>query len=252
VVHLLAFDIGNTRTKLGLFGPGGLERVLQFEAADLRSVASCRRALGSLPGRFRSADAAVVGSVVPARSDMLASAVEQALKVRPLVVSHTSKLPIRNRYAVASQVGVDRLAGACGGAALYGVPLIVVDAGTAITIDVVSRRREFLGGAILPGISLGAAALAHATAKLPHVALNPPRRAIGRTTDENIRVGLFLGASGAVDGIIRRCWKELGYRTPAVVTGGAGEAIAAGSVIVRRVEPDLTLLGLRSIYELNA
>ena len=120
-------------------------------------------------------------------------------------------MPLKNRYAIPGQVGIDRLAGASGGVSLLGTPLVVVDAGTAITVDVVSRRGEFLGGAILPGIALGAHALATRTAKLPHVDLVTPVHAIGRTTDENIRSGLYFGTAGAVDAVVRRCWKELGY-----------------------------------------
>ena len=246
---ILAADVGNTCVKLALVGRDGIQRVWRLATAELGTAHACRLAVRDLDvGCLRGA---VVGGVVPAAIRLLSPAIERTLGVNVHVVTHDSRMPLRNRYAVPRQLGIDRLAGACGGVALEGAPLVVVDAGTAITVDIVSRRREFLGGAILPGIAVGASALALHTARLPHVDLIDPPRAIGRTTDENIRSGLFIGAAGAVDAVIRRCWKELGYRTRVIGTGGFADAIRAHSSLVKRVEPGLTLLGLAAIWERN-
>jgi type III pantothenate kinase len=222
-----------------------------METSMLRTAGACARALRSLSGEIRSVRCSAICSVVPLPAESLAIAIERIHGRAPFMITHEARFPLRNCYDVPGQVGLDRLASACGGFTLRGAPLIVVDAGTAVTIDVVSCNREFLGGAILPGIGMGADALARYTAKLPRVELEPPARAIGRTTDENIRAGLFLGAAGAVDAVIRRCWKELGYRTPVIATGGSASAIAASSQLVRRIEPELTLLGIKSIHDLN-
>lgn len=253
---IIAVDIGNTNIVLGLFSGGSLEGTWRL-ASDMRRTADeytvlidhlLRRSTGALP----AVETVVIGSVVPVLSDTLDEAIRSLFSFAPYHVTHATPMPVANRYGKPHEVGVDRLANAVGGVSLYGAPLIVVDVGTAITLDVITREREYIGGAILPGIELSAEALARRTARLPRVAPHEPQHAIGRSTVESIRSGLLNGMIGAVDRLIEESWNELGYETATVATGGLAKALVLRSRHVSRTNNELTLRGLVEIYRVNA
>ena len=148
-------------------------------------------------------------------------------------------------------MGADRIVNAVAGLELYGGPLIIVDFGTATTFCAISARGEYLGGAIAPGINISTEALFARAAKLPRVELVKPAGVIGRNTVNSMQAGIFYGFVGQVDEIVRRMKKELGEDTKVIATGGLARLIAQESSVIERVEPLLTLTGLRLIYERN-
>ncbi len=252
---LLAADIGNTNITLGLFR--GRKCVCFGRlASDTRRTADEYAILVrhwlELHGIGSDAvTAAVTGSVVPVLTAEFDAAIQLALGLRPFSVSHAARMPVANRYGKPREVGIDRLANAAGGVAHYGAPLLVVDLGTAVTVDVISRDLEYLGGAILPGIEMSAEALSRRTARLPLAAARCPEHAVGRTTVESIRSGILHGLVGAVDHLIELTWKELGYKTKVVATGGMAEVLIRHSRHVRRHDPEITLNGLMEIWLMN-
>ena len=252
---LLAVDIGNTNIALGLFHEGNCVFFGRLGSDARRTTdeyAILLRGMFAMNGVEAAQIAAVVmGSVVPGLSGMLDTALARVTGRKPYHVTHASRMPVKNRYGKPHEVGVDRLANAAGGVALYGAPLLVVDLGTAVTVDVISKRAEYLGGAILPGIEMSAEALSRRTARLPLASPTPPKHAIGRSTVESIRAGILHGLVGAVDRIIELTWKELGYRTGVVATGGLAATLLEHSRHVKRENPELTLVGLIGIWEMN-
>ncbi len=217
---LLAVDIGNTTVKMVMIDQG---RVHDAVAIETRISAARLRAKTVLFfNRFRrryGVEEAVICSVVPAALKTVRAAARVS-GIRPRVIGETIQVPIVNRYADPGQVGQDRLVGAYAASVLYGVPAVVVDLGTAITFDAVSKKAEYLGGMIAPGIRLALESLAQGTALLPRVAVARPRRMIGKTTDESILSGIFFGYGAMIDGVIRRFGRELGGRPRVILTGG--------------------------------
>ena len=252
---LLAVDIGNTNITLGLFREGQcvfFGRLASHTRRTADEYAILTRQLLELRGiPYQDVHAVVIGSVVPALTGVLDEAVYLALGLQAFNVTHIVRLPVRNLYAKPGEVGIDRIANAAGGIVRHGAPLLVVDLGTAVTIDVLSRHREYLGGAILPGIAMSSEALSRGTARLPLAKPRMPDQAIGRTSVESIRSGIMHGLVGAIDHLIELIWQELGYETAIVATGGQAPAIIAASRHVRIDDPEITLYGLAAIWALN-
>jgi type III pantothenate kinase len=252
---LLAVDIGNTNVTLGLFHEDKCMQFWRLNSDARRTedeygilIQQLFATSGITPEQIA---AVVLGSVVPTLSDVLGNALRRASGCQPFHVTHHVKLPVKNCYAKPGEVGVDRIANAAGAIRLVGAPVIAVDLGTAVTLDVVSKDAEYLGGAILPGIELSAEALARRTARLPLTSAHIPTQAIGRTTVQSIRSGIFLGLAGSIDHLIELMWKELGYKTATIATGGLAPAITDRCRRVKRSNSELTLLGLIDIYQLN-
>ena len=154
-------------------------------------------------------EGAVISSVVPELDSVISRAVWNAFRLKVLKIAPDMLLPIKNQYHPAHVVGADRLMNAVAVVHEFGTPVMVVDFGTAITVDVVSKQKSYLGGAILPGLSLAADALAHNTSLLHRVELRVPRKALGRNTEESLRAGVLLGAAGAVSLVIKKIRKEI-------------------------------------------
>ncbi|AXA35900.1 Pantothenate kinase type III, CoaX-like [Candidatus Sumerlaea chitinivorans] len=252
---LLTVDIGNTNIALGLFDGDSCVRFWRAASDTRRTVDEYAVLLEALLAHsavdVQCIEGVVIGSVVPVLSDTLNDALQRVFGRVPFHVTYTVPMPVKNRYAKPNEVGVDRLANAVAGVELVGAPTIIVDVGTAITLDVVNKRKEYLGGAILPGLEMSAEALAKRTARLPRVAPHEPHHVIGRTTVESIRSGLLNGLVGSVDYLIERMWEELGYRTAVIATGGLAGLVTHRSRLVKESREDLTLLGLKRIFEFN-
>ena len=199
-------------------------------------------------GRLRdfapSAEAVGLASVVPALTPVLAAAAEAAWATRPAVVSAASPLPFRMAYRTPATLGADRLAAAVAAHALMGGAVVAVDAGTAITLDVVSAEPAYLGGAVLPGPDLLRRALARDTGQLPDVAFAAPPSPIGTTTSESIQSGLTALVAGGVERLLRQTADALGAEPAVIVTGGWGPWLAE-RLGLARVEPHLVLDGVR-------
>lgn len=248
---LLALDVGNTETTLGLFDGDRLDGHWRLTTTTSRTPDEWAAALTAYlvqAGHSTSeVRAAVVASVVPLVSHALGEGVASATGCRPLFIDATSPLPIRLEVDEPLTVGADRIVNTLAAAELFHADTIVVDFGTATTFDCATADGRFLGGVIMPGILTAAGELVRRTAKLPAAELAAPERVIGRRTEECIRAGVMLGTAEAVDGIVRRIRAEWpgGGRPEAVATGGLATLIAPLCREVARVDPDLTLKGLR-------
>lgn len=253
---LLAADVGNTNIKLGLFSGSKLAHTWRL-ASDLRRTADEYGLLiaqlvgrpGARSSRFGAIRTFAVASVVPALSVALATAGQRLFRRPVLMIDHGAPFGFHNGYQPPQDVGVDRLVDAAAALAGRKPPLIIVDFGTAVTVNVVSRQGVYLGGAIAPGLELAADALFRRTTKLPPIALAAPRSAIGRGTLEAMRSGVVLGAAAAVDGLLERIFRELGERPSVVATGGTAALVVPLCRHVKTIEPDLTLHGIRLLSD---
>lgn len=254
---LLAIDVGNTQTLIGLFADGRAEMVDHWRISTVDHRTSDEYALviqEFLAFHGFSFDDDVngfaVSSVVPRVTFALRAMCDKYFGFPALVIEPGVRTGMPIRYDDPKEVGADRIVNAVGAFDLYGGPTIVIDFGTATTVDVVSAKGEYLGGAIVPGIEISLDALFERAAGLRRVELVVPRNVIGRTTAESIQSGALWGFSGQVDGICRRFMSELGECT-VVATGGLAPVITPFSEVIAHHEPWLTLHGLRLVWERN-
>jgi type III pantothenate kinase len=189
--------------------------------------------------------------VVPSLAPVFADLSKNYLKQTPVVVGPGIKTGMSIRTDQPSEVGADLIVNAVAARELYGVPVIVIGFGTATTFSAVSAQGDFVGVAIAPGVETGAEALFRFAAKLPQVELTRPPHAIGKNTVHSMQAGLVFGFAGLVEGVVKRMCVELGGKVRVVATGGLAQRIAAETDIIEVVEPNLTLMGLRLIYEMN-
>ena len=248
---LLALDVGNTETTLGLFDGERLTHHWRLTTTVHRTPDEWGAALtsyldqaGHSTGEVR---AAIVASVVPLVSHALGEGIRLAVGQPPVFVDAHSKLPITLDVDEPLTVGADRVVNTLAASQLFHDDVIVVDFGTATTFDCITRDGRFIGGVIMPGVVTAANELVRKTAKLPAAELSPPARAIGRRTEDCIRSGVLFGTAEAVDGLIRRLRAEWpgGAHPRAVATGGLATLIAPLCREIGAADPDLTLTGLR-------
>jgi len=252
---LLAVDIGNTSITIGVFDGEkliatwhvatgfhrmsdeyaalllGMLRQQKLEAADIKAVALC--------------------SVVPPLISTFEELFGRYFSVAPLVVEAGVKTGVKIRMDNPREVGADRIADAAAAHHLYGGPVIVIDLGTATTFGIISREGDYIGGIIATGIATAAEALFTRTAQLPRVELAHPKHVIGTNTVAAIQSGIIYGYASLVEGMLARIHKELGFKAKVVATGGYSGLIAKETKVIDVVNPDLTLIGLRLIYEMN-
>lgn len=253
---LLAVDVGNTETVLGVFQ--GPELEWHWRMATRGRTTPDELALtyaGFLEQQglsfSRQITGVVLASVVPEQTQALREMVRRYFHFDPVVLEPGVRTGMPILYDNPREVGADRIANAVAAFDQFGGPAVVVDFGTATKFEVISAAGEYLGGVIAPGIRISAAALFGAAALLPNVEILAPRSIIGKSTVESIRAGLVLGTAAMVDGLVERIAKEQG---PAVViaTGGLAALVSSHCASVQHCEPWLTLRGLRLIYERNA
>ena len=247
---LLAIDVGNTQTALGLFDGGRLGRHWRLATEPQRTGDELRLFLGGLLA-LDSLVGICLSSTVPTliRSyEELAGDVGTPL----LVLGPGTRTGIAIRYDDPREVGPDRIANAVAARERHGAPCIVVDFGTSTNFDVVSAEGDYVGGVLAPGIEVSMEALFGRAARLVKVDYVAPETAIGKTTESALRSGLVYGFAGQVDGIVERIRDELGDEgTRVVATGGLAELIVPHSRTVEKIDPFLTLEGLRLVWELN-
>ena len=246
---ILTFDIGNTETVLGIFDGDTLAAHWRLSTRPERTADEYGLLLRSIlrESGFGADEIAggAIASVVPPLTHSLAAACQRHLEVRPLIVDPATDVGIRLDVEEPLSVGADRIVNTLAAARMYGRDTIVVDLGTATTFDCISADGVFVGGVIAPGVRTGAETLTRRTAKLPRVDIEPPPTVIGRRTDTALQSGIFFGAVEAIDGIVRRIRGEWGDDPLVVATGGLGAFLAPHCATVDRVEPFLTLHGLR-------
>ena len=252
---LLAFDIGNTETTVGLFAGERLAAHWRLHTTAHRTpdewAAAFTNHLTQAGHSTQEVRAAVVASVAPQVTNSLCDGIEAATTRKPMRVDGRSKLPMILDVDEPMTVGADRIVNTLAAAQLFKQDTIVVDFGTATTFDCIivdnERAGRFIGGVIMPGLRTASDELVRRTAKLPATELLPPTHAIGRRTEDCIRVGVLWGTADAVDGLVRRIKAEWpSKKQPTVVaTGGLAVLVAPLCKEIESVHPDLTLVGLR-------
>ncbi len=252
---LLALDVGNTNLTLGLFE--GTELVQDGRLATRREatgdeLAIQLRSLLARSGGDRRIDRAAVCSVVPSIDRALREALEGGFDVQPLVVGPGTRTGMRIHYDPPRDVGADRIVTALGVRHRYGAPAVIVDFGTATTLDAIDAQGDYLGGVIAPGVRLSLDALSQRAARLPWVELTVPGPVLARTTVASMQAGVVYGVIGQVEEIVRRMRLEMGGRPQVVATGGLAPLLGPQIPCVDRVDPLVTLEGLRLVAELNA
>ena len=252
---LLALDVGNTNTVVGVFEGQTLLRHwrLSTRREGMRDeYAMLIKGLFDFAGLdFQGVSAVIISSVVPPLQGPLEEMVRQYFGVEPMVVGPGIKTGMPILYESPRDVGADRIVNAVAAFEAYGGPCIVVDFGTATTFDAISARGEYIGGAICPGIGISAEALFQHAAKLPRVDVTQPKAIIGKNTVGSMQAGLFYGYLSLVEGVVARMRVELGDRATVIATGGLAQLLLAESTAVDRVDPLLTLTGLRILFERN-
>ena len=252
---LLTIDVGNTNMVFGLFE--GKNLVGSFRISTNATSTSDEIGMQILQYYHflniapENTSAVIIASVVPPAMYSLKNAIRKYLRIQPLVVGKDVDTGMVNRYNNPREVGVDRLVNGVSAVARYGKPLIIVDIGTAITFDAIGPDGAYLGGAIFPGIKVAMEALFMKASKLPRVDIAPTECAIGRTTVQSMQSGAVRGYVGALTGIIEDMKKELTGNVRVIATGGMGRMMAEHCALIDEVDPNLTLDGLRMIYERN-
>lgn len=239
---LLAIDIGNTNINFGVFyGNRLIKRVfIPTKGYHLKK-------LKNLLGKPDINDS-IICSVVPTVTRILKQDLTSLLSKQPHIIGKGIKVPINNLYLKPKQVGQDRLVNAYAGVILYGAPLIAVDFGTAVTFDVVSRNKEYLGGMILPGLGISLDALNQRTALLPKIKLEEPKEFIGRDTKSSMLSGIVYGFAALTDDLVIRIKKKIGKEAKVIGTGGNIDLIGKYCKQIDKIDRDLTLKGLNLIY----
>jgi type III pantothenate kinase len=250
-VLLLAADVGNTQTALGLFRDEELVDHFRLATDPLRTGDELGVTLAAL-FELEDVDGICLSLTVPALEREWERVAERWLKAPLLVVGPGSRTGIPIRYDDPREVGPDRIMNAVAARARYGAPCIVVDFGTSTNFDVVSPAGEYVGGVLAPGVEISMEALFARAARLVKVDLAEPPSVIGKTTVGGLQSGLVYGFAGQVDGIVERIRGELGAEARAVATGGLADLIAPHARTIETVDPFLTLEGLRLVWQLNA
>lgn len=252
---LLAIDIGNTNVKIGVFDGGELKATWNLATGIHRTADEYGGVLLNLMERKRVSLPKVSGvalcSVVPPLLPALVELCRKYLNTDPLVVEAGIRTGMRIRLDNPREVGPDRVVDAVAAQNLYGKPVIIIDFGTATTFDVVSEEGDYLGGAIAPGIVIATEALYTRTAALPRIGLSRPKQVIGKNTISAMQSGVIFGYVELIEGMIRRIERELGSKAKVVATGGQAYPLVQEIPAIDTVNLDLTLIGLRLIYEMN-
>jgi type III pantothenate kinase len=249
---LLAIDVGNTNTVIGCFEADRLTESWRIKTDPRATADEIALLLRGLLADQPPIDGITTCSTVPSVLHELRGVIERYYPDIPnVIVGPGVKTGVPILYDNPREVGADRIVNALAAHVLYGGPAIVVDFGTSTNFDVVSERGEFLGGALAPGIEISVDALAVRAARLLKVELVRPRSVIGKSTVEALQSGIIYGFAGQIDGVVRRIAAELGGTPAVIATGGLATVVIDETETITAHEPDLTLIGLRLVFERN-
>lgn len=252
---LLGIDVGNTQTVIGVFAGGELENHWRISTERERTpdeVALTLSGFLAFTGHsLEQVDGVIISSVVPEMTSALVHMSRDILELEPLVVTSRTDVGIPVLYEDPREVGADRLVNAVAALEKYGCPCVVVDFGTATTLDALTDKGEYLGGTIAPGVEISADALFRQAARLSRVELVAPEYAIGRNTIESVQCGIIYGTAGQVDRLVELFKLELGGQAKVIATGGLAETVVCKCRTIDVTDPLLTLEGLKLIYERN-
>ena len=252
---LLAADIGNTNITFGVWDKSRLVHTFRAASVTTRTVDEYAILLQQMLALRGVADGpiegAIVASVVPALTEILVNAIRTAYAREPLIVGPGLKTGMPILYENPREIGADRIVNAVAAFDKVQKAVIVVDYGTATTFDCISNAGEYLGGVIVPGILVSLDGLFARAAKLSHVELVEPPRVLGRNTANALQSGVVFGYASLSDGLVRRLRAEMGCECPAIATGGLAHLVTKHAETIETIDSDLTLQGLRLLYERN-
>ena len=252
---LLALDAGNSNITIGAFDGREMRaqwrlRTVHEQTADEWGIL-LRNLFAPAGLDIQSVDGIIIASVVPPIDSTLALMTQRYFGTEAMFVGPRTNLGLTVRYDNPNEVGADRLVNGVAGFYKYGGPCVIVDFGTTINFDVISKNGEYLGGAIAVGIGIAIEALFSKTARLPLVDFRPPKDVVGTNTVASMQSGLYFGAIGMIDGILERVIEKLGPDTKVIGTGGQARMIAGGSRYLKTLDEHMTLEGLQMIWERN-
>ena len=256
---LLAIDVGNSNIVLGVFDGAVLVQGWRLQTLRERTPDELGLLVDGLFGHSRiervQIRGVIIGSVVPPLTGTVREMAQRYFGVPAFIVEPGVNTSMPILYENPAEVGADRIVNGIAAYERFGrdaaLPMVVVDFGTATTLDAITAKGEYLGGAICPGVQISADALFQRAARLPRIDVRKPARVIGRTTVGAMESGLFWGYVGMVEGLVRRMTDELGGHALCIATGGLADVIAPETSLIQHVDPDLTLHGLRIVWERN-
>ena len=252
---LLVFDIANTNIKIGLFDGEKIRANWRISTGVHHTADEYAIMLLNLLGHqgidIADIKQGAMSCVVPPLLSIFNELFQRYFNIKPLVVGPGVKSGLRIRMDNPREVGADLIANAAAALTLYKPPIIVVALGTATAFAIVSKDKDYIGGVIAPGIGISAEALYTRTAALPRVDLIKPKKAIGTNTVASMQSGIIYGWAGLIEGIINRIQEELGENATVVATGGYASLIAKETKSIDEVNPDLTLIGIKVIHDMN-
>jgi len=253
---LLAVDMGNTNIVVGCIEGDSvafIERISTDRGRmDVEYASLLHMVMQIHKVDAASIDGAIMSSVVPPLTSVLASAIKKITGLEPMIVGAGIKTGLNIRIDTPSELGADLVADSVAALHRYGAPCIVIDMGTATTVTVIDKNRDYIGGVILPGVRSSLDSLVTKASKLPNISLETPKRCIGKNTVECMQGGIIYGQAAQLDGLISRFEEELGYPCRVVATGGLAHAIVPCCRSEITLDDDLMLYGLQYIYEKNA